>query len=100
MLESSEVHREWSFNLRMEDEVTLLQGVIDCVFLEDGEWVLVDYKTDRIEDEQAFIQRYEMQLYWYQQALEKITGRRVKEKWLYALGKQKGYLVGKKECFT
>ena len=100
MLESSEVHREWSFNLRMEDEVTLLQGVIDCVFLEGGEWVLVDYKTDRIEDEQAFIQRYEMQLYWYQQALEKITGRRVREKWLYALGKQKGYLVGKKECFT
>ena len=100
MLESSEVHREWSFNLRMEDEVTLLQGVIDCVFLEDGEWVLVDYKTDRIEDEQAFIQRYEMQLYWYQQALEKITGRRVREKWLYALGKQKGYPVENKECFT
>ena len=100
MLESSEVHREWSFNLRMEDEATLLQGVIDCVFLENNEWVLVDYKTDRIEDEQAFIHRYELQLYWYQQALEKITGRRVKEKWLYALGKQKGYRVDEKECFT
>ena len=44
-------------------------------------------------DEQAFIERYTMQLYWYQQALERITGMRVKEKWLYALEKGKEYRV-------
>ena len=55
LLGSPEVHREWSFNLRMDEDGTLLQGVMDCVFREDDAWVLVDYKTDRIEDEQAFI---------------------------------------------
>ena len=90
---SPEVHREWSFNLRMDEDGTLLQGVMDCVFREDDAWVLVDYKTDRIEDEQAFIERYTLQLHWYQQALERITGLPVKEKWLYALGREKAYGV-------
>ena len=92
MLQSQQVRREWSFNLRMEGD-TLLQGVIDCAFLEDGGWVLLDYKTDRIDDEEAFIQRYAMQLEWYARALEKITGNPVKEMWLYALGKAKAYSV-------
>lgn len=93
LLASLEVHREWSFNLRMTDDDTLLQGVIDCAFREEDAWVLMDYKTDRIEDEQAFVERYTLQLYWYQQALERITGLRVKEKWLYALGKGKAFRV-------
>ena len=92
MLQSQQVRREWSFNLRMEGD-TLLQGVIDCAFLEDGGWVLLDYKTDRIDDEDAFIQRYAMQLEWYARALEKITGTPVKEMWLYGLGKAKAYSV-------
>lgn len=92
MLQSPQVRREWSFNLRMEGD-TLLQGVIDCAFMVDGAWVLLDYKTDRITDEEAFIQRYAMQLEWYARALEKITGAPVKEMWLYALGKAKAYPV-------
>lgn len=91
MLASPNVRREWAFNLVMDERGTLLQGVIDCAFLEDGEWVLVDYKTDRIEDEEAFIQRYEMQVDWYARALERITGRPVKEKYLYSIGKTKAY---------
>ena len=92
MLQSQQVRREWSFNLRMEGD-TLLQGVIDCAFMEEDGWVLLDYKTDRIDDEEAFIQRYAMQLEWYARALEKITGSPVKEMWLYALGKAKAYPV-------
>lgn len=92
MLRSPEVRREWGFNLRMEGD-TLLQGVIDCAFMEDGGWVLMDYKTDYITDEEAFIQRYAMQLEWYARALERITGVPVKEMWLYALGKGKSYQV-------
>ena len=92
MLQSHNVRREWAFNLVMEGG-TLLQGVIDCAFQEGDEWVLVDYKTDRIVDEEAFIRRYEMQIDWYARALERITGMRVKEKYLYSLGKTKEYAL-------
>ncbi|MBE5803071.1 MAG: helicase-exonuclease AddAB subunit AddA [Clostridiales bacterium] len=92
MLASGLVRREWSFNLRMEGG-TLLQGVIDCAFMEDDGWVLLDYKTDYITDDEAFIQRYAMQLEWYARALEKITATPVKEMWLFALGKGKAYQV-------
>ena len=93
MLQSQRVQREWAFNLVMDERGTLLQGVIDCAFLEDGEWVLVDYKTDRIEDEDAFIQRYREQINWYARALEQITGLKVKERYLYAISKGKEYLL-------
>lgn len=92
MLTSPLVKREWSFNLQLENH-TLLQGVIDCAFEENGQWILVDYKTDRINDEQAFIDRYTMQLNWYARALETITGKPVQEMWLYALSKSKAYPV-------
>lgn len=94
MLCSPLVKREWSFNLRLENG-TLLQGVIDCAFMENGGWVLVDYKTDRINDEQAFIQRYTMQLNWYAKALEAITGKPVHEMLLYALSKSAAYAVSR-----
>ena len=42
-------------------------------------------ETDRIADEDAFCQRYAMQLEWYARALEKITGMPVKEKCLYSI---------------
>lgn len=90
MLKSNNIRREWAFNLLME-EGSLLQGVIDCAFLENGAWVLVDYKTDRIEDEDAFIQRYKLQIDWYAKALEKITGTPVKERYLYSISKGKAY---------
>lgn len=99
MLRSGNVRREWAFNLVMEGSGTLLQGVIDCAFEEDGEWVLVDYKTDRIADEDAFVARYQLQLAWYARALETITGKRVKEKYLYAIGKAKVYPM-ETDCFT
>lgn len=31
-----------------KDETILVQGIIDAYFTEDGEIVLVDYKTDRV----------------------------------------------------
>lgn len=94
MLASDEVRREWSFNLRISKKNgTLLQGVIDCAFLENGKWVLVDYKTDRIENDEAFVQRHAMQLTWYARALERITGREVTEMWLYSLSKNRAFPV-------
>ena len=94
ILQSPEVRREWSFNLRIDERTTLLQGVIDCAFLEGDEWILLDYKTDHIDDESAFVERYTKQLDWYARALEQITHRPVREKWLYALSTGKAYAVG------
>lgn len=94
MLASENVRREWAFNLRIDRRHgTLLQGVIDCAFEEDGRWILVDYKTDRIDSDEAFVQRHALQLSWYAEALERITGKPVAELWLYSLGKSRPYPV-------
>ena len=94
MLQSGNVRREWAFNLRLTDQqALLLQGVIDCAFEEDGAWVLVDYKTDRADDVQALIARYTEQLAWYARALTEITGKPVRERWLYALSAGKALAV-------
>lgn len=86
MLQSGNVRREWAFNLRLTgQQALLLQGVIDCAFEENGAWVLVDYKTDRADDEQTLVNRYAEQLAWYARALTEITGKPVKERYLYAL---------------
>ena len=86
MLQSGNVRREWAFNLRLtSQQALLLQGVIDCAFEENGAWVLVDYKTDRVDDEQALVNRYAEQLAWYARALVEITGKPVKERYLFAL---------------
>lgn len=67
----------------LEGEEALLQGVIDCWFYEDGEIVLVDYKTDKVQDLEEIHQKYDIQLALYAGALEKITKKRVKEKFIY-----------------
>ncbi|MBE7026135.1 MAG: helicase-exonuclease AddAB subunit AddA [Ruminococcaceae bacterium] len=67
-------------------EMILLQGIIDCYFYEGDKIVLVDYKTDFVqadEDVKRIKDKYELQLDLYAQALEKITGKCVKEKNLY-----------------
>lgn len=95
MRASGEVHREWAFNLlcKEEGEGTLLQGVIDCCFLEDNDWVLVDYKTDRTQDIPALLSRYQPQLSLYAKALQEITGRAVKERIVFLVEQEAGYPV-------
>ena len=74
---------EWS-----SQETILIQGVMDAYFYEDGELVLVDYKTDFVQpgQEQKLVETYRKQLLYYAQALERLTGVRVKEKILYSFG--------------
>ena len=93
MLAGRELHREWDFNLYLEDRDMILQGMIDCAFLEEGGWILLDYKTDRISDEEAFVEEYRPQLDWYRVALEKLTGIRVAESWLYSLSADRAFRV-------
>ena len=62
----------------------LVQGIIDAYFVEDGELVIVDYKTDKLHTPKAFAERYHAQLNYYAYALEKLLGLRVKEKIIYS----------------
>ena len=74
------------------DEPILIQGIIDVWFEEDGEIVLVDYKTDRVSEtdgEQELKDRYQIQMIYYAQALQQITGKRVKESVIYSLTLQR-----------
>ena len=68
-----------------EDEKVRLQGIIDLFFQEGEDIVLVDYKTDYVEEgnEEEIVDRYRTQLTYYKEALEKVTGKKVKESYLY-----------------
>lgn len=93
------LHREQPFVLAIpatrlkdtfpEQEKVLIQGIIDVYFEEDGKIVLLDYKTDIIGSLDDLWNRYQTQLDYYQEALEKLTLLPVKEKMLYSfhLGK-------------
>ena len=90
----SQVAKEWPFSMLIEahdvypevepGEKLFLQGIVDTAFLEDGEWVLVDYKTDRVKTGDELIRRYGIQLRIYSQALERLTGKPVKERYIYS----------------
>ena len=106
ILKASKVYREQPFVLRKKASDTLrnigefkedllIQGIIDCYF-EDGEdLVLVDYKTDFIEetDTEKLINRYKGQLDIYKEALERITKKRVKESYIYSFELDREVLV-------
>lgn len=68
----------------------LVQGIIDAYFEEGGAFVLLDYKTDRVKTEKELVERYEKQLLIYAEALEQMTGKKVKESVIYSfcLGKE------------
>ena len=70
------------------DEKIRLQGIIDCFFEEEDGIVLLDYKTDYVEEgsEDEIIERYRAQLKYYKDALEKITEKKVKESYIYLFG--------------
>ena len=98
---SGNLHKESQFIMgipaRMMDEADsdepiLIQGIIDAWFEEDGELVLVDYKTDRVREEdgeQVLKDRYQIQMLYYAQALQQITEKKVKEAVLYSLTLQR-----------
>ncbi|MDR1629176.1 MAG: helicase-exonuclease AddAB subunit AddA [Oscillospiraceae bacterium] len=67
------------------DEPVLIQGVTDLVFVENGRCVIVDYKTDRVNDKEDLTERYAAQLRIYKQAVERVFGLPVCETVLYSL---------------
>lgn len=96
-----QLHREIPFTLSIEDEEgdsQIVQGILDCLFQdEQGHWVLLDYKTDKIlpsfKDEPFLTnemnKRYGVQLRIYSEAIESILQVTVDEKVLYLYNAQK-----------
>ena len=89
------VQREWSFSLLVEEGL-VLQGVLDCCFMEDGAWVLIDYKTDRALPGDI-LALYRDQMRWYMRALRDITELPVKQAVLYALSRNAAIPVAEDE---
>lgn len=94
LINAKRIERELPFSMLFEgkrvydtledSENLFLQGIIDTAFEEDGEWILVDYKTDRIKSGEDLIKRYKIQMDLYKEALQRLTGMPVKASYIYS----------------
>lgn len=66
------------------EEMILVQGIIDVCFEENGELVVLDYKTDRVRKAEELREKYHAQLDYYAEALEQLLKKPVKEKIIYS----------------
>lgn len=66
------------------DETVLIQGIVDVFFIEDGEAVLLDYKTDAVRSGKELIDRYRTQLEYYDEAITRILDIKVKDRFIYS----------------
>ncbi|MEO1814810.1 MAG: helicase-exonuclease AddAB subunit AddA [Acetobacterium sp.] len=94
LLSAAQIRREIPFNYAVDPaeirtewagipEKIIVQGIIDCAFIEDHQWVIIDYKTDYFKDlhqREETIKGYQIQISLYAQALTDLTGIPVKEK--------------------
>lgn len=96
IIESPKVLREYKFTTRLrlkdydenvplefENEEIILQGAVDCMFQEDDEFVVVDYKTDRFKSISEMKAKYAKQLLLYSSSVKKCTDINVKQNILY-----------------
>ena len=94
LINAKRIERELPFSMLFEGkrvydtledgENLFLQGIIDTAFEEDGEWILVDYKTDRVKSGGDLIKRYKIQMNLYKEALQRLTGMPVKASYIYS----------------
>ena len=88
----SDQEKEEQKRIRHEEDLTLIQGIIDVFWIEKDGIVLLDYKTDRVQQAKELIDRYETQLKLYADALERVFGARklkVKEILIYSFSLEK-----------
>lgn len=83
---STAVYKEQPFIYKIDENGLsfFVQGIIDCYFEEGDGIVLIDYKTDRLYSESYLRELYSAQVSMYRDALEKITGKKVKESYIYS----------------
>ena len=88
----SDQEKEEQKRIRHEEDLTLIQGIIDVFWIEKDGIVLLDYKTDRVQQAKELIDRYETQLKLYADVLERVFGARklkVKEILIYSFSLEK-----------
>ena len=103
LIASKRVERELPFSMLFDGnrvypdvengERLFLQGIIDTVFVEDDQWVLVDYKTDRVKSGDELIRRYKIQMDLYKEALERLTNMPVKASYIYSFRLHEAFLL-------
>ena len=97
LLKSNEVYKEYEFSVlknagefypdlpeNLKNEKIVVQGKFDCAFVEPDGAVLIDYKTDKITDEETLVSIYKGQLEVYKSALEECIEIPVKETYIYS----------------
>ena len=87
ILKADEVLREYKFMTGLDSsqfggiesakDSVILQGIADCVIIENSKAYIIDYKTDFVKSENELIDRYAMQLSLYKEAIEKLLGLKV-----------------------
>ena len=82
-----------SLSPELSGEKVVVQGAVDCIFFEDDGIVVVDFKTDRINDDDVLSSLYKEQLSYYAKACETIYGRSVKQCFIYSLYMGKEILI-------
>ena len=75
-------------------DTILVNGIIDCYFIENNQVILLDYKSDRIYDEEELKAHYHIQLELYKLALERALGLPVAETYIYSLAMGKEISLG------
>ena len=81
---SFDANRIFPYTDADEAQSVLVQGIVDVYFEEDGQLVVLDYKTDRVREASELVERYHTQLDYYAESLHKLTGKPVKEKVIYS----------------
>ncbi len=103
---SEKVFKEYRFTIKVDASVVdpdlpdnqktekiILQGAVDLAFVEDGELVIVDYKTDRVKEPSMLYDMYHNQLEIYKEAMEQCTDYKVKECLIYSVYHSKSIVV-------
>ena len=91
LINAQEFYRELPFSRLIDaqkffhvDEKIFIQGIIDLLFKDAaGNWILLDYKTDR--DSENIGERYKVQIELYAAAVEALLKINVAEKYLYLI---------------
>lgn len=95
ILSAERVFKEYAFtaavpleemepSIKSSGEVIIIEGVADCAFVENGELVIVDFKTDKAQSGEELAEKYKEQLGIYRRCLAEVIGLPVKETIIYS----------------
>ncbi len=103
ILKSPQILREHRFSVKIdskylgdyncsENHYTVMQGAVDCAFLENNKFIIVDYKTDKVNSINELWNKYSKQLELYKYAIEQSKNIPVSELVLYSFNLNDCYI--------